>query len=279
MSGHGTVAEVLAFARAQNGYREGAGNRNKFSAMLGRPPEAWCADFVEVCLEQAGVPGVLKSAYCPTIESDYKRKGHLFTTPRIGDQGFVRLLQGGAWVAGHTFIVIGVSADGRSVHTSEGNTNTDGSSNGIGVFERIRPVLAASGHAGVRSYGRPLYQVAAPSPTPPRPTPKPTPTPVSAQAVQRAVHVTADGKWGPLTDRAVQLVRTAARQGAHGNVRSLQIAVGASPDGIWGPKSARALNQTIRLVQAALHTAPDGSWGPITDAAFVAARARYFNRF
>jgi hypothetical protein len=48
--------------------------------------------------------------------------------------------------------------------------------------------------------------------------------------VQSAVHVPVDGGWGPVTDRAVCLVRAAAR-GSLGDVRATQRAVGTADDG------------------------------------------------
>ena len=49
-----TVDRMLAEARKHIGYREGAGNSNMFSRAMGRPAEAWCADFVSYVARQAG---------------------------------------------------------------------------------------------------------------------------------------------------------------------------------------------------------------------------------
>ncbi len=49
------VSKLLAEARKHLGFHEGAGNRNPFSRALGRPPEAWCADFVSYCAKKAGL--------------------------------------------------------------------------------------------------------------------------------------------------------------------------------------------------------------------------------
>ena len=52
----GSNAEkILATARQYLGLHEGAGNSNPFSNALGRPPEAWCADFVSFCAKKAGL--------------------------------------------------------------------------------------------------------------------------------------------------------------------------------------------------------------------------------
>ena len=49
------VQKLLAEARKHLGFHEGSGNRNPFSRALGRPPEAWCADFVSYCAKKAGL--------------------------------------------------------------------------------------------------------------------------------------------------------------------------------------------------------------------------------
>jgi len=53
-----TVDRMLAEARSHVGYREGAGNSNKFSTAMGRPAEPWCADFVSYVARQAGAKTV-----------------------------------------------------------------------------------------------------------------------------------------------------------------------------------------------------------------------------
>jgi hypothetical protein len=49
------VARLLTEARSHLGFHEGAGNNNPFSHALGRPSEAWCADFVSYCAGKAGL--------------------------------------------------------------------------------------------------------------------------------------------------------------------------------------------------------------------------------
>ncbi len=92
------------------------------------------------------------------------------------------------------------------------------------------------------------------------------------RAVQAAVHVTVDGDWGPVTDRAVSLVRDAARGWLH-HITETQTAIGAHPDGLWGPQSRAALDTTVRALQRAWAVTVDGDWGPKTDQAWRAARA------
>lgn len=98
---------------------------------------------------------------------------------------------------------------------------------------------------------------------------------VTVREVQRALHVPADGIWGPRTTRAV---------------KRFQRRHGLTPDGVVGPATARALGLhkaagggarrrtgrprpqrhivvsgvTVRDVQQALHISADGVWGPQT---------------
>lgn len=88
------------------------------------------------------------------------------------------------------------------------------------------------------------------------------------------MHVAVDGQWGPITDRALSLVRTAARGGL-GDVRATQRAVGTPVDGRWGPHSKAALASTVRALQGAWNVTVDGGWGPKTDAAWADLRGRF----
>lgn len=124
-----------------------------------------------------------------------------------------------------------------------------------------------------------FFKGAAPTPHPPAkpPTPKPASTRNIPQtvAIQRAVHVTADGKWGPGTQTATSAVirRTLT------NVRSLQGWVGTRVDGMWGPLSEAARISTVRKIQTTVGVAPDGKWGPISSRAWAHAVANNYNKF
>lgn len=272
MSAQGTVARLLEIAASQDGYHEGRNNDNKYAAIAGHANnEPWCDTFCVAVAKLAGVSGVPNSAYCPSSEAAYKAAGRLHTTPQVGDQFFVYISSEGT--VGHTGWVTGIAAGGRSVYTIEGNSNTNGSPEGIEVVRRVRPVLRTAPYSGIRSYGRPTYQ-SAPSQKPPSSS-----WSISVPALQRAVHVTADGAWGPNTNAAVSAVRRAAMNGTRGltrdDVRTLQSAVGSSPDGVVGPNTLAALTKTVRTLQVVLNVAPDGDWGPITEAAFARAKAKY----
>jgi hypothetical protein len=100
----------------------------------------------------------------------------------------------------------------------------------------------------------------------PKPAPVPVPkATVNVKAIQVAVHATADGNWGPDTDRRCELVRH------KGPVRDLQAALHLDSDGIWGPNTSRAYEAAVCAIQSALHVPVDASWGPATDKAYLAA--------
>jgi hypothetical protein len=96
---------------------------------------------------------------------------------------------------------------------------------------------------------------------------------------QRAVHVTADGQWGKITDAAVSAVRELRDgKGTSAQVKAAQHAVGTTPDGAWGPASKAAFARTTKALQAAWRPlvpalAADSVWGPATDRAYLAVRA------
>lgn len=268
-------ARVMRIALSERGYREGFGNANKFSRANGRPAEFWCQDFAQWVLQQGNVRTPI-TASCQFAESWYKRNGQLHTVPRVGDQFFV-YFPGFRRVA-HTGFVTGISADGRTVFTIEGNSNPGGSRNGYGVFRRARPVLAQPGRTGIRSYGRPVYGksdvVVKPKPVKSKPKFQ-----FKVRDLERALHLpVADGKWDSILDRRYLALRKIAKQ--HGSAANLasneveaaQRAVGATPDGDWGPKSRASFRKTLPKVQLAFGVAPDGSWGPVTEAAGQSAR-------
>lgn len=126
---------------------------------------------------------------------------------------------------------------------------------------------------------RPLYS---PSPTSTPPQVKP---PVSSgytianvKALQGAVSVVTDGKWGNNTDSNAMNLRAAAR-GSQFNVREVQRIVGVTIDGMFGPKSKAGVVSRTLSVQRAVKVSADGAWGPITDGAFNTIRNQFHNKF
>lgn len=109
------------------------------------PPGYWCMSFVYWCFDQAagrlGAPHPMQTV--PAGYKDYvtgvyawaKQKGKTVQTPIRGD---IFCVQGGSEGRTHSHTGLVTSVDGGSIGTIEGNTNNDGSSNGIGVFARTR---------------------------------------------------------------------------------------------------------------------------------------------
>ncbi len=135
------VRAVLDFALTQVGVRETGTNRGReveaYLASVDNPPGApWCAAFIHYCIERA-VPKPtpwVRTAYCPTIAAWADDLEILCPEPVAGDA----FLLYSAGRARHTGFVVEVT--GTSFRTCEGNTNTGGSAEGVGVFRRTRNI-------------------------------------------------------------------------------------------------------------------------------------------
>ena len=117
------VQKLLAEARKHLGFHEGNGNRNPFSKALGRPPEAWCADFVSYCAKKAGLK--MNTASAQQVANIIKQQGgwkgqH---NPKPGDAVTFRWDGSKGW-ADHVGIVEKVFMRGgkKYVQTIEGNS-------------------------------------------------------------------------------------------------------------------------------------------------------------
>lgn len=110
------------------------------------------------------------------------------------------------------------------------------------------------------------------------PTPKPiSPKPETAKivALQHALHVGADGMFGPTTlGAALAVIKRNLR-----SVSTLQRIVGTTPDGIWGPLSEAARKRTVQSIQRIIGTYPDGIWGPKSVAAWAAFVKRNYGKY
>jgi len=105
--------------------------------------------------------------------------------------------------------------------------------------------------------------------------PKPARNIPMTKAIQRAVHVTADGMWG----NGTQVAATAVIRRTLTNVRYLQARVGTKVDGAWGPQSQAAWLVTVKRIQSAIRVTADGAWGPISSRAWAHAVANNLNKF
>ena len=150
--------KLVALARSQVGYREGANNSNKYAAdpritkLYGWDVQSqpWCCVFVNWCfLEAFGYDIGSRMTYggsaaCRNQADLYRAAGALKSTPELGDQVF--FYAGGA--INHTGIVIEV--DGSAIKTAEGNY-----SDGVGIGSYI------AGSPTIAGYGRPNWKLAA----------------------------------------------------------------------------------------------------------------------
>lgn len=146
----GTAA--LAEAKTRVGVREQplGSNKgpevNKYLASVGLPPgNFWCAAFVFYCAAEAarkaGKPNPLpKTGSCSAIYRWARANGRLVSRPEPGD---IFLCIGGSTGYYHTGFVAGPINDER-FPTVEGNSNADGSANGVEVAFRARGRRLAS---------------------------------------------------------------------------------------------------------------------------------------
>jgi hypothetical protein len=156
-----TFSDVIEQAHTALGYHEGRSpngdwnNHEKFAAEIGQKWVSdggypWCDIFANWCLVKAGlVPGQdmpAVSASCAVSVAGWRKLGRFSEYPALGAQVFY-----GPGGGTHTGIVIGFSPS--TVTTIEGNTNTDGSAEGDGVYTKTH----ARRDAYVFGYGYPRY--------------------------------------------------------------------------------------------------------------------------
>lgn len=104
-----------------------------------RPGDPWCASFVVVVLMLARGDGkcpVAKSASCDVILADAVKRGLVRKRGEVPEPGDLYLVMKTSTDAVHVGLVTAVS--GRLFSEISGNTNTGGSREGYGVFERVR---------------------------------------------------------------------------------------------------------------------------------------------
>lgn len=152
-----TSGEFLAACKAELGYTESppGSNCNKFSQALGRPCEAWCADFLVAMARKIGLALPSTSASAQYMLDAFRAAGRAFTAPVVGDFAFWQFDSGAS--ADHVSVVESLPGDG-TVSTVDGNSSVAGSqSNGGEVCERNRSRNL------VIAYGRPVYSTTAPN--------------------------------------------------------------------------------------------------------------------
>jgi hypothetical protein len=137
-----SISGVLAAARAEVGYKEGANNDNKFAAIAGHANhQPWCATFVRACFvkgkEQAAIPN---TAYCPYIEAWGRQHNRIvpMAEAKAGDLVLFDFARKG--IADHVGILNYDYNPTRPnlLRTIEGNTGSKSETNGDGVAAKNR---------------------------------------------------------------------------------------------------------------------------------------------
>ena len=150
-----TAQQVIDIARGQVGYREGfsGGHWNNIEKYAAQVPGlewangyAWCDVLVCWCFHMAGVGSFPVTASCAVSVAGWKARNRWGTTPALGAQ--VLFGPGGG---SHTGIVTAVTA--TTITTVEGNTNTSGSPEGDGVYQKVHNRTDPY----VYGYGYPAY--------------------------------------------------------------------------------------------------------------------------
>jgi hypothetical protein len=153
-----TAQQMLGVVCSQIGYREGRSrsgdwnNDTKYGRWYGLNGQAWCAMFISWCAAQVGASDIIpRFAYTPAGAQWFRSRGLYGNTPKVGAIGFLHSSTLGR--IHHTFFVEAVHADGTFT-TIEGNTNTNGSAQGDGVYRLRRRV------SSVYTFGYPDYRTA-----------------------------------------------------------------------------------------------------------------------
>lgn len=133
---HLDIAAKLSFVKEATNHNDGPWVEAILRVVDCHKGDPWCAAFVHFCLAIAtgGKAPLPATASCEALHQFAKTHGMLVTEPQAGDVFLVLTPQGHAH---HTGFCTSAASGGR-VGTIEGNTNTDGSREGWGVFARSR---------------------------------------------------------------------------------------------------------------------------------------------
>ena len=236
-----TADKILAIAKKEIGTKENpaGSNRVKYNTdYYGRAVTGsaypWCCAFVWWVFKQAGASDLLfggkKTAYCPTLLNDYKKKGQTVTGDyKPGDIVFFNF--SGGSTAQHVGIC--KAWDGTNITTIDGNTGAGNEANGGAVMERKRHKKYIVGVA------RPAYDGST------------TSTPKGGNTVEVTLNILKNGSKGDSV-RALQVLLNGfgyscgTADGAFGAktlaaVKKFQQKNGLTTDGIVGAKTWAAL--------------------------------------
>lgn len=140
-----TTRDVLSEARRRLGIQESPRNSNRtpIGVQFGWNGVPWCAEYVCVCLSEAGFK-FNKSASCTALHHEFKSKGWKtvsLSNAQAGDVVFFNW-PGTAYAMDHTGFVEGRKADGRLI-TLEGNTTLSNGNGGVARCVRAKSLVAS----------------------------------------------------------------------------------------------------------------------------------------
>jgi len=141
-----TAQTVIALAKKEVGFKEGANNQSKYGAWYGLDHQPWCAMFVSWVFDQAKcLPLIAQTkkgfAGCEVFEEWARLKGMVLPVGMVqpGDILLFDFAHAGKSV--HTGIAIGYDPNTHLINTVEGNTSGDhagSQANGDGVYLKYR---------------------------------------------------------------------------------------------------------------------------------------------
>lgn len=155
-----TANDIIKIAIAEIGTKENPPNSNNvkyntdyYGRTVVGSAYPWCCVFVWWIFKECGASNLFydgkKTAYCPTVETYYKKQKQWYTSnPKVGD--LVLFDFSGSGKAEHIGILEKINADG-TYQCIEGNTSSASDDNGGCVMRRIRK------KSQIRGFARPNY--------------------------------------------------------------------------------------------------------------------------
>lgn len=278
-----SAADVIKVAKAEVGTHEKRSgghwvNDSKYNKWFGKIPGydedgygyPWCAVFVAWCADKSGATNLYpKTAGCETAVAWYKARKRWSEYPAVGAQVFY-----GPGGGTHTGLVVSYTA--TTITCVEGNTNTDGSAEGDGVYLKTRVRKSAN----VYGYGYPDFaegivsadpewkdQAPKPSkPTVPTPPAKPVTPSKPAKPAKPSKPVVSVAHLN--SARAKDIPAATGHTTYPAEVKIVEAALKAekylsaayASDGSWGTQTDKAFNRFRREV---LHLMGSDATGPV----------------
>lgn len=236
--------KLVAIARAEIGYHEGAGNQTKYAddpniaRLYGWVPQGqpWCCTFVNWAFMKAfgyDIGSRLTyggTAACANSAQLFRQHGAFVAVPEIGDQIFFYASGG----INHTGIVVSVS--GGTVQTVEGNYS-----------DRVGTAFYPIASSKIAGYGRPCWEIVDGAGADPE-----------DKKEEKEERDEVNHKWRPQTLTMSDAYKTDCVV-LQSILNARKFACG-SADGIFGPKTQASLN----AAQAYFGLPVDGVCGPKT---------------